>query len=117
MVATQEALDFGAKLRKSREGLGLSQEDLASIVDKSHGRIQQYEQGDRVPWELEMALAELFGWDGYIHDPALAADMEERLEAIQRLKQPLRFSRGRYCGSPIHKMIQRRGAAGIKAVA
>lgn len=38
---------LGSRIRQARERLGLSQEDLASLVSKDQGAISEYENGRR----------------------------------------------------------------------
>jgi transcriptional regulator with XRE-family HTH domain len=38
---------LGARIREARERMGLSQEDLASLVSKDQGAISEYESGKR----------------------------------------------------------------------
>lgn len=117
MVASPEAsLTVGELLHRDRKSRGFSHAEMGLLLNRSHARVAQWENGDPMPLETELACAALFRWPGYTYPPELGQDMEDRYRAIMRLRRPP-LVRGRYCGSPMHKMIQRRGAAGVKVAA
>lgn len=52
---------YGTRLKELREAKGLSQEELAQILNTTRSRIGNYEQGTRQPdFEMQEAIADLF---------------------------------------------------------
>lgn len=54
--------ESGAKIKKLRESLGLTQTQLAEQIGVSVSSICQYESGDKIPRDkVKMRLAEVLG--------------------------------------------------------
>lgn len=52
-------MDFAVELRTRREALGLSQRDLAQILDVAQSAVSQWELGSRSPREPDSILGDL----------------------------------------------------------
>lgn len=100
-------MNFGKKLKKIRKSLGLSQKDLAIIMELSQRTISHYESGDSYPdvlticrlaYAFNMSLEHLLGYDGTKDEQGYPELRERTMRFIEKrkryeedLKQKLEF--------------------------
>jgi transcriptional regulator with XRE-family HTH domain len=88
----------GLRLRHHREQVGLSQTQVASVIDVSLSAVSMWEQGHREPgYEKLLRLASIYGVSvgDFFHDGWSAASaevrmLEARVAALERALKRLR---------------------------
>lgn len=89
-------MNFGKKLKKIRKSLGLSQKDLADIMEVSQRTISHYESGDSFPdvltvcrlaYAFNMSLEHLLGYDGAKDENGYGELREMTLRFIEKRKR------------------------------
>lgn len=72
-----EAAIIGRNLRKLREGVDLTQKDVASLLGISFQQVQKYERGEnRLPVDRLFALRKIFGVPYHAFFAGLGGDTE-----------------------------------------
>lgn len=77
---------FGAWLKRTREGFGLTQEQLGRMIGASGSAVGMYEQGRRVPGAVMAARLRWFWRERGVEMPAVGAEAPEEPGLVEELR-------------------------------